>query len=115
MTFNPLPYAEGIMRLNEAEEEEIRAKAALARAEARRLAEAIRTQDGEVRAVLLFGSLAHGEPARIDFDIDLAVDGGDIYKAMDAVEGSRFRVDLVDLRLLHEDMASRIRGEGIRL
>lgn len=115
MTFDPLPYVEGIMKLNQAEEKDIRIRAGLARDEARRLAESIRTRDGEVESVILFGSLALGEPKRIDFDIDLALEGGDIYKAMDAVEDSLFRVDLVDLRLLPEDMSSRIREVGVRL
>jgi predicted nucleotidyltransferase len=115
MTFDPHPYAEGIRRLNQAEEKEICAKAAKARAEARRLASEIRARDAEVSAVLLFGSLRRGEPRRLDFDIDLALEGGDLYKALDTVEESPFRVDLVDLRLLPEEMAARIRASGERL
>jgi predicted nucleotidyltransferase len=115
MSFDPQPYAEGIIRLNEAEAEEIRARASMAREEARALARAIRGGDGEVRSVYLFGSLAEGEPRHLGFDIDLAIDGGDLYRALDIVEGSSFHVDLVDLALVPADLATRIRERGVRL
>jgi predicted nucleotidyltransferase len=115
MSFDPKPYAEGIMRLNAIEEERIREKAILAREEARRLASEIRERDGAVRSVFLFGSLAEGGPRRLDFDIDLALDGGDLYRALDITEESSFPVDLVDLRLVPPELAARIREFGERL
>ena len=115
MSFDPRPYAEGIRIRNEAEALAIRARVALAKDEAQRLAAAIREEDEAVRAVFLFGSLAGGEPTRLGFDIDLALDGGDLYRALDIVEGSDFHVDLVEIRLLPPDLASRIRESGVRL
>lgn len=115
MSFDPEPYAEGIRKRNQAEAEEIRERAAIAREEARRLAAAIRERDGGVRSVFLFGSLAEGEPRRLGFDIDLAIEGGDLYRALDIALESSFRVDLVDVGLLPADLAMRIRERGIRL
>jgi len=51
----------------------------------------------------------------VDFDIDLALDGGDLYKALDITDDSPFKVDLVDLHLLPAQMAARIRELGFRL
>jgi predicted nucleotidyltransferase len=115
VTFDPKPYAEGIKRANEAEEQAIRERAALARVEAKRLATKILAGDGEVRAIYLFGSLAQGEPRRLDFDIDLAMEGGDLYRALDVVDVSSFKVDLVDLTFVSEAFAARIRETGFRL
>jgi predicted nucleotidyltransferase len=115
LTFDPRPYAEGIRRRNEEELEEIRSRASLAREEALRLARAIREADAGVTSVILFGSLAQGEPKRLGFDIDLALEGGDLYRALDIVQESPFRIDLVDLALLGEEMAARIRMDGKRL
>ena len=115
MNFDPGPYAEGIRRANEEEASAINERAARAEIEARRLAAAISEGDREVRAVYLFGSLAVGGPKRLGFDIDLAIEGGDLYRALDAVDGSSFKVDLVDLRLLPESFAERIRESGLRL
>ncbi len=97
MSFDPRPYIDGILRANSRERREIARRAKAARAEARRLARLIARSDESVRAVYLFGSLAAGEPNRLEFDIDLAVQGGDIYRAMERVEDSQFDVDLVDL------------------
>lgn len=115
MSFDPRPFAEGIRRENAAEEEKIRERAFLAKEEALRLAITIRERDSAIRSVFLFGSLAHGQPRRLDFDIDLALEGGDLYRALDSTEGSAFRVDLVDLSLLPERSAARIREHGLRL
>ena len=115
MSFDPSPFVEGIRRANAAEAEKIRERAFLAKEEALRLAAAIHERDSAVRSIFLFGSLAHGQPKRLDFDIDLALEGGDLYRALDITEGSAFRVDLVDLRLLPERSAAQIREQGVRL
>lgn len=115
MIFDPEPYAEGIRRLNQIEKERIRLRAVEARAEAARLAEILKRQDGDIREIILFGSLAEGEPARLDFDIDLALSGGDLYAALDLVEASPFDVDLVDLQRLPPHTRDRILQRGIRL
>ncbi len=113
--FDPEPYAEGIRALNERERAAIAERAAKARLEAERLARAIGAADPEVQAVYLFGSLASGEPTRLDFDIDLALDGGDPYAAMDLAEGSPFSVDIANLRLLPEGVRKHVVSAGLAL
>ena len=115
MKFDATPYAEGIKRLNALERESIRLRATEARQEAARLAAAFKAADPDIRAVILFGSLAEGEPTRLDFDIDLALDGGDSYRAMDLASDSPFEVDLVDLLRLPEGTRRRILERGISL
>lgn len=69
------------------------------------------------RPVCLRGgaSVLSAPPTRLDFDIDLALEGGDIYQAMDVAEGSEFPVDLVELRLLPPRMRERILAAGVVL
>jgi predicted nucleotidyltransferase len=115
LSFDPRPFAAGLQRLNALELERIRARARLALEEAQRLAVSIQKSDGSVHSIFLFGSLATGGPRRLDFDIDIALEGGDIYRALDIVAESPFRVDLVDLSLVPEELAARIRETGLRL
>lgn len=96
------------------EEALIAERARQALEEAKRLALAIRAADQDVLGVILFGSLAEG-PRRIDFDIDLALEGGDLYRALDVVEDSPFDVDLVSLEHLGDHVRARIAAKGIRL
>jgi len=93
----------------------IRERAALALAEARRIAERIQGADSDVRSVILFGSLAEDGPRRKDFDIDLAIVGGDVYKAMDAADDSPFKVDIVSLERLPPHVRDRIARRGVDL
>lgn len=113
--FNPAPYAENLIKLNEEEQKAIKTRVKDAREEAGRLAQRIKMADPSVRSVLLFGSVARGNPSTINFDIDLALDGGDVYKAMDSTEESPFSVDIVDLRLLPQSVCERIKKSAIIL
>jgi len=113
--FDPAPYAEGIVRENERELARIRARLEKARPEAERLSRAIKSADPAVRRVFLFGSVTKGDAAREGFDLDLAMDGGDLYKALDIVEDSEFEVDLVRLDLVPECLRKSIHATGIEL
>jgi predicted nucleotidyltransferase len=115
MTFDPEPYAAHYREANEAEAARISIRAEAARVEAARVARIISDSDAAVRRVILFGSLAKGMPRSEGFDIDLALDGGDLYRALDAAESSEFDIDLVDLRLVPEHVRARILDEGIVL
>ena len=112
MPFDPKPYAEGLRRLNEAEAKRVSRRLDAARDEAVRLAERIGEADPEIRRVYLFGSVAEGTPRSTDFDIDLAVEGGDVHTAMGATELSDFRVDVVDLDRISQHMRTRIVESG---
>ncbi|GAB1482758.1 hypothetical protein MASR2M78_15740 [Treponema sp.] len=115
MTFDAQPYAQATKQRNEAERVQIAKRAVEATEEAKRLARAIKENDPDIKAVYLFGSLAQGTPSNLDFDIDLALDGGDTYKAMDISEESAFSVDLVQLNLVPAHLRKRILETGIEL
>lgn len=112
MPFDPERYAAGLRRENEREASAIRESARRARDEAQRLAADIAARDPAVRAVYLFGSLASGEPRHLNFDIDLALDGGDVYAAEEVAESSPFEVDVVSLARLPDETRRRIRESG---
>lgn len=112
MPFEPEPYAAGLRTANEQERRRTSERARRAFEEATRLANAIAATDSSVQTVFLFGSLATGDPARPDFDIDLALEGGDVYRAERVVEASSFQVDLVSLKRLPGHVQERIRKNG---
>lgn len=113
MIFDPSPYIAGHRAANEAERKAIRERVALALEEAKSLSEQILAKDPEVEAVILFGSLAEGMPSRLGFDIDLALIGGDVYRAEETTETSTFDVDVVKLDRLPEHIQARIRDTGV--
>jgi len=115
MTFDARPYVEHYRAENEKEKQRIRVDAERARGEARRLAGEIMRSGAGVRAVILFGSLAEGEPRNAEFDIDLAIDGGDLYRVLDCTEASEFEVDVVQLDRVAEHVLARIRSRGVVL
>lgn len=112
MRFDPRPYAEGIRRRNRDEEEAAIRRAEDARAEARILAERIGGTVPGVRRVLLFGSLLADIPKNRHFDIDLAIDGGDVFLAQAIVEESIWDVDVVALDRLPDHSAATIEERG---
>ena len=83
--------------------------------EADQIAAAIAAADPGVRAVYLFGSLAVGDPSHRGFDIDLAIEGGDVYTAEAVAESASFPVDVVSLERLPATVRKRIRETGRRL
>lgn len=120
MPFDPEPYAAGLRALNDRERRRIARRAAQARKTAKRIATRIGESDSSVRAVYLFGSLAADEPRRLDFDIDLAIEGGDVYAAETVAEAataeeSAVPCDIVSLDRLPEHVRDRIHASGLVL
>ena len=113
--FDPESFAAGIKLENAAELKRVEARFQEAMHEAAKLASTIKSADPGVLKVLLFGSLAEGIPTHPDFDIDLALVGGDPHKAMLVVEDSAFKVDIVMLDRLPEGMRKRILENGKEL
>ncbi|TVR55284.1 MAG: nucleotidyltransferase domain-containing protein [Spirochaetaceae bacterium] len=112
--FDPHRYAAGIRRTNEDERRAIEKRAAAARQEAARLADLIGCEARADR-VILFGSLAENTVRSSDFDIDLAIDGGEIDRAADLVERSPYPVDLVEYHLLPAHVKQRVNESGVVL
>lgn len=115
MSFDPGPYAAHYRAENEEEKRRTRARYEAALEEARNLARRIKAADSSVRRVILFGSMAEGIPRNPNFDIDIALDGGDAYRAMDITDESPYEVDVVELRLLPQHVRERILEKGIAL
>lgn len=113
MSFDPEPYAEGIRKRNAREAREIEEALVRARSEAERLARRILDEDPGVRRVWFFGSAATGECRDGYFDIDLAVEGGDLAKLEDLAADSPFKVDLVRMDLLSVEFRDLVRSRGI--
>lgn len=119
--FDPEPYAAGIRRRNRAEVRQRTLRAERARQEAKRLAWEFHTADVKVTRVYLFGSLSGtgpdgpATPSRPDFDIDLAIVGGDVYRAMEVAERSEWPVDVVQFDRLPSHVRQRIAETGIVL
>jgi predicted nucleotidyltransferase len=80
--------------------------------EAKRLSTEIAKLDG-VRRVIHFGSSASGRNFRLDSDIDLAIEGGDVLEAMKVAESSAFRVEIVDIAMVPEPLRELMLQEGI--
>ncbi len=115
MSFVADRYACGLLQANEAERTEITIRLEAAFSEAKRVAIAIKSHDPAVLAVILFGSVARKDPSNLSFDIDIALDGGDTYKAMDITETSPFDIDVVSLNLLPDHVRKGILEYGIVL
>lgn len=82
-----------------------------ARIEARSLALGL-SADPEVKRVFFFGSARTGRGFRLDSDIDLAVEGGDILSHIGLVEVSAFSVDVVDFLALSALFRASVESEG---
>lgn len=113
--FDPEKYAKNIRAQNAELRKKIDERLVVAYNEAESLAQKIKENDKEVKAVYLFGSVARKNAFRLDFDIDLALEGGDVYKAMDIVDESDFKVDLVSLALMSPERRELLLLNAIRL
>ncbi|HUX12532.1 MAG TPA: nucleotidyltransferase domain-containing protein [Spirochaetia bacterium] len=96
------------------EEAELPVRVEKAWQEARELAQDF-ARDGMVRRVILFGSLAEDRVRSLSFDIDLAIEGGDLIHCILRAEKSSFKVDVVDLKTIPEAMREQIRRRGVVL
>jgi predicted nucleotidyltransferase len=115
MEFDPEPFAKAMRQRNEAEKLAMAEKREQAVAEARRLAVLIKAKVAGVEKVILFGSVAENSVRSVDFDIDLALLGGDVYLAEDVAADSSFRIDIADFNRLPDHLRSRILERGIVL
>ncbi len=113
--FDPEPYAAGWRRRNREEADAIARRTEAARREAAGLAERMGREAGAER-VFLFGSTAdEAGPRRLDFNIDLALDGGDWEKAREIADASGFAVDLLEYRRAPEHIRRRVDRSGVVL
>jgi predicted nucleotidyltransferase len=98
---------------NRAENEKAALRRESAVVEGHRLAAALREKDRGIRAIWGFGSTFEASrPYRMDSDIDLAIEGGDVIELLSITEDSDFDVDLVDISGMDDAFASAIKGNG---
>ncbi len=85
-------------------------------AEARRFAaglpRALRGVDPQIRKIVLFGSVASGDPTRLDFDIDVAVDSDLYVRLVDWALDQSWKIDLVDLERVGNALRQEIGTKG---
>lgn len=113
-TFDAESYAAAWRRRNKKEEERIAQRVRAALTEAKRLAERMAT-DAAVTEALLFGSLAEGTVRNENFDIDLAIRGGNWFKAQEIAEDSPFKVDVIEYDAVPAHVRERIDKKGVVL
>ena len=68
--------------------------------------------DPHLRRLYLFGSLAEDRVSRESFDIDLAVDSDKYLEIVGLCFDSDFKVDLVDLKTIHQFIRAHILSKG---
>lgn len=101
---------------NRKETEREIARRAEARQEGRRLAASLRQADPKIARIWGFGSAFEDSRSfRMDSDIDLAIEGGDIVTLYSIVLSSPFKVDLIDITGKADEFAESIRERGIAL
>lgn len=93
-------------------EREIEERQAVATAQIERLVGLFRDADPQLRAVVLFGSLAHGTPRSPHFDIDLAVDSNRYWELLGIALDQPIPVDLIDFPRASPHIRDRISAEG---
>jgi hypothetical protein len=98
---------------NRGEDERAAARRIAAQAEAARIAAALRSGDPAIRRVWGFGSVFEASRRfRMDSDIDLAIEGGDLYRAVSVVGNSSFKVDVIDITDSSDSFAQLVREQG---
>ena len=102
-------------RLNAEARARARTRLERAREEARALAARLAESDPGLRRVVLFGSVATGRVRDENFDIDLAVEGGNLTTLWLRAEESEFSVDIVDLDRVSPDFRSMVEERGTEL
>ena len=99
---------ENVKRQQRVERERIRTRVEEARREVLRLKEDFLSSDPGLAKMVLFGSLAEDRVNATDFDIDLAVDCRHYLRLLAIALSSPFRVDLIDLNNVRENIKQEI-------
>jgi len=98
---------------NRKEDERAAARREAAQTEARTIAAEFRARDATIRLIWCFGSTFDmSRPYRMDSDIDIAIEGGDILELVSITEASTFSVDLIDITECEDEFARLVREFG---
>ena len=108
--------ANRLLKENEKYDKEMTRRRMEAKNEAVRIAALLRSQDPKITRIWGFGSVfENSRPFSANSDIDLAIEGGDYFKAFKIVERSSFKIDLIDITEKYDSFASHIRKHGTNL
>lgn len=108
--------AERLNGLNRAADAAAAERKREAAAEGLRLARLIGGSDPGVEKVWGFGSVyEEGRPFTMDSDIDLAVEGGELFSLLRLAERSPFKVDLIDIGGRSDGFAALLRSRAVLL
>ena len=113
-TFDAESYAAAWRKRNKIEQERTEQRVVAALTEAKRLARLL-AADAAVAQTILFGSLAEDTVRNENFDIDLAIRGGNWLKAQEIAEESPFKVDVVEYDAVPEHVRKRVDAKGVVL
>jgi hypothetical protein len=114
--FDTEAAARRIKLANRKEDEKTAERRIAAFEEARRISAEFRAKDSSICRIWGFGSVFETyRPFRMDSDIDLALEGGDIAKLLSTAEDSNFKVDLIDISGCEDDFARGFRARGTLL
>ena len=95
MTFDPEAYASGLRAFNDREKKLLESRLAEALEESQKIIDRLLSEASCTKAVV-FGSVAKGTVRNLQFDIDIAIWGGDIMVAQEIAMESDFSVDIVE-------------------
>jgi predicted nucleotidyltransferase len=112
--FDAESYASSWRKRNQEEKKRIHKREVEAHEEARRIARRL-IEDAGADKVALFGSLAEGTIRNERFDIDLAIWGGNWFKAQEIAEESTFKIDIIEYEHLPPHVKKRIEQRGMVL
>jgi len=109
-------YANRLLNENEKYDREMTRRRLAAKKEASRIAVLLKAKDPKIKHIWGYGSVfENSRPFSANSDIDLAIEGGDYFKAFKIVERSSFKIDLIDITGTYDRFASNIRRHGKNL
>jgi predicted nucleotidyltransferase len=115
MDIDPDPFLRGIKARKEAEAKAITKRQGEALLEAARLARAFRVGVPALKKIFLFGSVAENRAVNLNFDIDIAIIGGDRTAVESIAEGSSFHIDIWDFERLPDLIRKNVMEKGREL
>jgi len=114
-SFDPVPFREGLRKRNARYRQALEYRIQEARAFLPTLVNAFLSIDPDIEKIVLFGSLARGEPRTLEFDIDLAVRSKKYLKLVSWTLDQKWKIDLVDLDELSDTLLADVEKTGVIL
>lgn len=114
-SFDPAPFREGLRKRNARYQQALGYRIQEAQAFLPTLVNAFLSIDPDIEKIVLFGSLARGEPRSLEFDIDVAVRSKRYLKLVSWTLDQKWKIDLVDLDELSDTSLEGVEKTGVVL